>query len=462
MKYFKVSIIAVLLIIMALPALAQRRHRIVDAKALLTSAKIAINANPPRYDEAMELLDQVLTDNGPVAEAYFRRGNIKGEFATKENSDLQKKLDYIKAMALDFDSLEYTCGNKDVEKKYRKDCKKFMELADSVRVYFWRNDYQEGINIINNIENVHSPNYKNATDSASEAQAFETLKAAADSSRLYFEMAYVVDPSEYKPLEGIGVIYDRLKDYEKSAEYFAKAYDVAPDSNRAEISQNIAYAYLQGRDWEKSITWLKKFSEFMPDDIPTLSNIAIVYNNLQMRDSALAYNKKVLAISPNDAGANYDIGTYYLLESQDINTEATEARKAGNKEEGDKLTAKMNSVLDTALIYFENAKNFEPDNIDYLEQFALVALITGKLDKALDGFQKAVEILPTKDNYISIGDILVQKQQFCDAISPYEKALEEDPGDIKLYEVLGDLYESCKMPEKAEEARAKAEELKNL
>jgi len=52
--------------------------------------------------------------------------------------------------------------------------------------------------------------------------------------------------------------------------------------------------------------------------------------------------------------------------------------------------------------------------------------------------------------------------QFEEAILPYEKAVEIDPGDIRIWESLGDLYTTNKMPEKAKEAKAKAEELKNL
>ena len=48
------------------------------------------------------------------------------------------------------------------------------------------------------------------------------------------------------------------------------------------------------------------------------------------------------------------------------------------------------------------------------------------------------------------------------AIRPYELLLENDPGNVNAWERLADLYEINKMPNKAQEAKARVKELKNL
>ncbi len=461
MKHYKITIIAALIILMALPAFGQRRKAPKDAKALLVSAKIEMLANPPRYEEALELLNRVLVDNGPVAEAFFRRGNIYGEFATDEY-DPAKKLGWVNKMVIDFDSLTYTCDNEDIKKKYRKDCKKFLEKSDSVRVYFWRDNFMEGVDIIANIDGEHKPNYDNATDSLEKAAAHDVLKAASDSSVIYFKMAYAVDKERHEPLEGIGIVFDRLHNYDSSSYWFAESFKICPDSLKPEQATNTAYAYLQARNWEDALGWLKTAHGFVPEDMNIISNIAIVFNNMQQYDSALTYNLKVLELNPGEAGANFDVATFYLLKSQDINNEATAARKTDDKEAADKLMKNMNATLDTAITYFKNAFDAEPDNIIYVEQYATVTMIGGNHEDALVAFKRANELNPSKETLISEGDCYIQLQKFCEAIPPYEMALEEDPGDFKLLENLADLYESCKEPQKAKDARAKAKELRKM
>jgi tetratricopeptide (TPR) repeat protein len=452
-------IITTLILAVALPAWAQRRRQIKDAGALLTSAKIAMLANPPRYDEAMDLCNQVLSDNGPVAEAYFRRGSIYGEFATKEY-DLGKKLEHVRQMALNFDSLHFCCDNEEIKRKFRKGCKNFGKDSDSMRVYFWRENYNEGVNVIANLDNVHMPDLSGAVDSASEAMARNSVAAAADSCIHYFLMAFTVDSSKYRPLEGVGIVYDRLNKYDSSAYWFIQAHNIEPDS--MDIIQNIAYAYIQAQDWENALIWLLKFHEYVPEETSVLSNIAIVHNRLENFDSAYYYNQKVLELAPDDAGANYDVGTYWLLKSQEYNEKATESRKAGNKDDAEQMDNLMNEALDSAAHYFKTAVENDPEDILYLEQSAVVSMIAGNYEEALGAFDKLIEINPTKDFYINKGDCLIQLKRFDEAIGPYEKAAEEDPGDFKVWEVLGDLYESNGMMDKAKEARDKAEELKNL
>ncbi|MCX6826565.1 MAG: tetratricopeptide repeat protein [candidate division Zixibacteria bacterium] len=67
-----------------------------------------------------------------------------------------------------------------------------------------------------------------------------------------------------------------------------------------------------------------------------------------------------------------------------------------------------------------------------------------------------------KDHWQRLGEIYIQAQKFAEAIPAYEKAAEIDPGDIRIWEVLKDLYSGSNMPDKAQQAEAKMQELKKL
>ncbi len=460
MRSAKYLLILTLILALAVPAMAQRRReRIVDPGALLSSAKIAMRANPPRYDEAMDYLNEVL-EIGPNPQAYFFRGNIYGEWANQEY-DLTKKLDLLTKMQASYDSMKVACENKDIKRKFRKDCDEYIGLADSVGVFNWRENYNNAVQVIGRIDERYVPDVRNATDSTQELRAVESLQAAADTAINYFKLAITVDSADFRPYEGIGIVYDRLRNQDSAAFWFVRAHDVAPDSIR--IVQNAAYAYIQDRQWEKALEWFRKYSAMVPEDASALSNMAIIFNNMQMFDSAYKYNRLAVEIDSTMSGAYFDIGQYFLLKSQTVSDSIKSYQQADNKEKAQEFIAARDAMLDTAANYYENALKYDSLNVAAIEQFGVVTLVGGQYEKARTAFEMLTELEPfRKDHWINLGDVLIQMGQFEQAIPAFEKASEVDPGDIKLWETLGDLYESNGYPEKAKEARAKAEELKNI
>lgn len=460
MRHLRYLIVLLLIGAMALPALAGRKKAIKDPKALLTSAKIAMGANPPRHDEAMGYLDTILAQSGPMPEAYFHRGNIFGEYANKEY-DLEKKLDILTKMSANYDSLFISCEDENIKKKLRKDCGKFGGIIDSVRALYWRDNYNEAVHAISMLDEEYIPNMKNAVDSTAKAEAETALSAAADSSRLYFLAAMTVDPSHYRTYEGIGIIYDRLGQYDSSAVWFEKAYKIVPDS--ASIIQNIAYAYIQMSDWDKSITWFNKLLEKVPDNVSTITNIAICYNNKKMYDSSFVYNKMAIELDSTASGAYIDAGQYFLLQSQQRSDSIRYYQKADDSTAARRFMKLRDQSLDSSAAYFREGIKLEPENIQALEQYGIVKMVLGDYPEAEISFKKLTELEPfQKDHWINLGDNYIQMQKFEEATEPYEKAVELDPGDTRLWEILSDLYESAGLKDKANEAKAKAEELKNL
>ena len=122
-----------------------------NVKAYLSGVKISIVEG--RLQEAIGLLDTVAAFYGPHSKALSLRSQIYVDLVTGEpNPDLKKE--HVNMMVTYADSLRLCCENPDVDKKYKKDCDKFLELADSTKIKFWREFYNLGVEQLSNIESL--------------------------------------------------------------------------------------------------------------------------------------------------------------------------------------------------------------------------------------------------------------------------------------------------------------------
>jgi len=458
MRHFKPVLTTLLIILMALPVIAGRRQIKKGVNPMLTSARIALFSSPPRYDEAMAYFDTVLIDYGPIPEAYFYKGNIYAEYASREY-EFAGKIEKFELMSAHYDSLYYACESDDVKKKYKDKCDEFTRIVDSIKVFYWSENYNNGVKIIDRIDKELNPNLHSAADSAAEEAARAALYATADSGKGYFGIAIAVNSKDQRSLEGLGLLYDRLRMSDSALVWFERAYEI--DSTRISIVQSIAYAYINMQKWAKSIQYLKKVHELEPGDAVTLENIAICFNNLQMPDSAFAYNKKAIKVDTTSAGAFIDVGQYYLVSSTKYRDSANYFKRENNNAEADRYIALENELLDSATVYFGKGVELDPDDVFARERYAIVLMVKGKYEEAAEQFKKLTEMSPNiKDYWINHGDCLLQMQEFEEAMVPYEKGLELDSTDIKLMEVLLDIYNSQQLTEKAEALSAKLEELR--
>jgi tetratricopeptide (TPR) repeat protein len=185
---------------------------------------------------------------------------------------LNKKLDLFKQMSDNYDSMKIACENKEIKSGLKRDCKSFQGVVDSIRTLYWRETYNSGVQVIDTVNEIVK-NIKNATDSTEIANLKEQLKMTADSGNLYFRIATIVDSSKYRAFEGIGLLYDRLKQHDSSLVWFLKASEMVPDS--IYLIQNIAYSYIQTDNWDNAIAYFKKYLAKVPGDASTCFNIAI-------------------------------------------------------------------------------------------------------------------------------------------------------------------------------------------
>ncbi len=458
MRHFKIILLLSLIILMALPAVAGRKRVKKGAGPMLSSGRIALFSSPPRYEEAMAYFDTALTDYGMIPQAYFYRGNIFAEFANREY-DFDGRIDFYNKMIGCYDSLRISCESKEVKKKYKSDCGDFQTVVDSIIVGLWGPNYNEGVRIIDRVDDKLKPNVANAVDSIELEAATAELMAVADTGKGYFRISIAVDPDEIRAMEGLGLLYDRLDNTDSALYYFKKAYAI--DSEQVNLVQSIAYSYIQLKDWEQSIVFFKKLLIMIPDDINTILNAAVCFNNLQMFDSVLAYNHKAIAVDSSMASAFYDIGQIWLFRSQNYSDSIKHYKKDNNDSEAEKFVTLQNAALDSSSQYYCHAAELDETDAIALEQCAVVTMISGNYEDAAIKYGRLAKMSPQVfDFWVNLGDCYIKLQKFKKSIEPYEKATEIDPADVRLWEVLVDLYETQGFPDKAKSAEAKIKELR--
>ncbi|MCP4703856.1 MAG: tetratricopeptide repeat protein, partial [candidate division Zixibacteria bacterium] len=396
-------------------------------------------------------------DYGMIPEAYFYRGNIYAEYASREYS-FDGKIDFYNKMTACYDSMSLACDSKEVKKKLKSKCDDFQTVVDSIIKGLWGTNYNQGVTIIGRLDEEFKPNVANAADSIELAAAITELNAVADTGKGFFRITAAVNPADGKSLEGLGLLYDRIDNTDSALYYFRQAYAI--DSEQVNLVQSIAYSYIQLKDWENSILFFGKLLKLVPDDINTILNTAVCFNNLQMFDSVLAYNHKAISIDSSLASAYYDIGTIWLVNSQDYSDSTKHFRQNENETEATKYQSLQNASLDSSAQYFCKAAELDESDMVALEQCAVVTMILGNYEEAAPKFKKLTEMSPQIiDFWINLGNSYIQLKTFKEAIVPYEKATELDPNDKKLWEVLLSLYDNEKMTDKANEVIEKIKEL---
>jgi tetratricopeptide (TPR) repeat protein len=105
--------------------------------------------------------------------------------------------------------------------------------------------------------------------------------------------------------------------YEEAVDHFQTAISLDPDSQMVRLYLATAYSYqvVPNLDTPENLKIAQKaldgFNEVLakdPSDLTALKQIASIDRNIKKLDEAKEYEKKVLAIAPNDAESNYTIG----------------------------------------------------------------------------------------------------------------------------------------------------------
>jgi tetratricopeptide (TPR) repeat protein len=217
----------------------------------------------------------------------------------------------------------------------------------------------------------------------------------------------------------LGLIYEKLGQYQKSIDYHTKSLEINKKLNhqkRMAIDYiNIGTGYYGKGQYDDALSYLKKTLEIYEElndragKAASYSNIGVVYDKKGQYDDALSYHKKALEIQEElnfkvGISASYcNIGLVYNNEGQ----------------------------YDDALSYHKKALEIDEE-------------LNDRVGMALD--------------YVNIGTVYLNKGHYDIALINYKKALEIDEGLnnkvelIRDYTGIGNVYLKTKDIEKAKQA----------
>lgn len=224
--------------------------------------------------------------------------------------------------------------------------------------------------------------------------------------------------------------------------------DAAEKSPRlARPLNNLGLAYDKEKDYEKAIQVLNKAVSIFPDNYKSYNNLGNIYGKLQKHELAMENLKLALEKKPDYPIGHYNLGKIYELKG--MLDSAIEEYSIAIKQKYDFFEACFNlaNVYDKkeqfqqALKTYLNCEKFKSDFPKIHFAIGKIFIKTGNIDKASDYFSRAIEL---DKNYnlakIAMGNIFVMKGDFDEAEKIFRQILKSDPNNFNTHNNLGMLF----------------------
>jgi tetratricopeptide (TPR) repeat protein len=191
-------------------------------------------------------------------------------------------------------------------------------------------------------------------------------------------------------------------------------------------------------------------------------------------DEALVEAKEAVRLEEDNADAHLILGQLYQLRTEGAGAEQALRRAAAEYEQVVRLQpTDGNTIHALANVYGQlqehkdaarlwelflalDASAFDPQiRFDAQVQLGTQLLAAGDSEAAAAALKKAVDMQPSVRAYQALGEIYAHAQQTDQAILHYRKALEIEPGNLRVHLGLGDiLHRAKRYPEALAEAEA--------
>jgi len=470
------TVLTIIMVGLIMAGTIDARKKKKNIKAYLSGTKISIVEG--RAMEALTLLDTVAAFYGPHAQALSLRSQIYVDLIDGEpNPD--KKKDYVQLMVTYADSLKLCCENDEIEKKYKKDCDKYLELTDSTKIKYWREFYNLGVEQLTNIEELVE-DLRTENDSTTIAYLERDIMVNIDSVQDNMDMALAIDSTDHRPYVAIGNAWERKGDYQKAIDWMLLGLEKSTDSLRLLLP--LAYNHIKLDDYCGAIPYYNLYCDKVPTDTMNLYYLSVCYSNCSAVitdsvanedgsfssvrgntfyiDSAMTTYRKILELDPNHIDVLKGAGRYFFMKASQMSDSASYSRSINKEEDFQKWNTERDVMFDSARVYFKTAYEMEPDDMEIAEQYAFACALLENCEEAIIGYIKVSELAPDNvDNWTWLGDCQLRMKKFDDAVTAYENVVRVNPYDKKIWENLAALYKQVGNKAKETEAKAKIKEL---
>src|SRR5260370_19268971 len=195
--------------------------------------------------------------------------------------------------------------------------------------------------------------------------------------------------------------------YEEALTHFQRSIELAPDYTPAKLYLATAYSYqvVPNLDTpenlklaQKGIAGVEAVLAKDPIDVTALKQIASIDRKIKKFDEAKEYEKKVIAIAPNDAEAYYTVGfvnwvlaykNATTILAADGLTDAGDGNPKKSKGACQKLQAANTALVNEGLQYLTNAVELNPTYTDAMQYLQLTYRRKADLEGGDEAARKA-------------------------------------------------------------------------
>ena len=194
--------------------------------------------------------------------------------------------------------------------------------------------------------------------------------------------------------------------YEEATEHFQTAIQLDPGYEAAKLYLATAYSYqvVPNLDTPENLKIAQKaldgFNAVLakdPNDLTALKQIASIDRNIKKLDEAKEYEKKVIALDPNDPEAYYTIGVVNWMQSYKNAVNILAADGLTDKADGNpkmtkgacaKMQAANTNLVDQGLQYLHKAADLNKEYAEAMEYLNLTYRRKADLDCGNDAARK--------------------------------------------------------------------------
>ena len=209
----------------------------------------------------------------------------------------------------------------------------------------------------------------------------------------------------------LGVLLASEKQYKPAQIELAKADALQPGT--FEILYNLGQAYLRGGENSKAELVLKRALQLKPDSPDTLYLLAQVYSNESRPLDALDLLVRAHKIAPENADIIFLMARVSMTQN----------------------------YYEDAIPLLESGLALAPQRSDLLAALGQSYFMAGKVDKAIEAFQKLIKIDPSARSYVFLGVSYRHLGRFDEAKQYFQHGLQLDPHNSACLFNLGFIAE---------------------
>ena len=130
-----------------------------------------------------------------------------------------------------------------------------------------------------------------------------------DIAQEHYNQVLKINPNHSQAHNNLGVIFEKLEDYNKAKSCYEKAIEIAP--NRADAHNNLGAILQELGEKQKAKECFEKTIEIDPNYADAHNNLGVIFRKLGEKQKAKECYEKAIEINPNNAKAHNNRGTIF-------------------------------------------------------------------------------------------------------------------------------------------------------